>query len=333
MYTVVTHRDYEAFLKADDQQLRNMAEVHGDIPVAAAQAAALRWFHWPNENQPSAERNHVGEVPLPDGTNIWHFSYPMHRFLLDLNEDYFDVSEDDIERFEPTAYMVVKTSDKSYVQPQPIHDSRMEWTFPEGEQPPSGGDRKFPSGTLKGKTYLNVTLENPEHFFSVNDGKKNPKYLTEYVDWVRQHYDIDDQAKKLTRRVAQSSSAAASAQPPPVACGHARTHRKGSSARFIRISCCDYGELLSNTERNVPTESVFSCTHKRTDHRGSNKYVLKTFCLDCGTHIEEVPRSLVAPEEGLSPEEQILVDSINEHDTMSQTQVKAAAQLMAVESH
>ena len=34
--------DYEAFVKADDQQLRNMAEVHADIPVVVAQAAALR---------------------------------------------------------------------------------------------------------------------------------------------------------------------------------------------------------------------------------------------------------------------------------------------------
>ena len=60
---------------------------------------------------------------------------------------------------------------------------------------------------------------------------------------------------------------------------------------------------------------------------------MKPFCLDCGTHIEEVPRTLVATDEGLSPEEQVLVDSINEHDTMTQMQVEAAAQLMTAESH
>ena len=46
----------------------------------------------------------------------------------------------------------------------------MDWTFAEGEQPPMiGGNKKFPSGTLKGKTWLNVTLDEPEHFFSVHE--------------------------------------------------------------------------------------------------------------------------------------------------------------------
>ena len=41
---------------------------------------------------------------------------------------------------------------------------------------------------------------------------------------------------------------------------------------------------------------------------------------------------LVAAEEGLSPEEQVLVDSINEHDTVGQEQVVKAAEIMLAES-
>ena len=135
---------------------------------------------------------------------------------------------------------------KTYVQPQPIHGSTMDWTFADGEQPPlMGGNKKFPSGTLEGKTWLNVTLDEPEHFFSVHEREKNPKYLIDYVAWVKQHYEVDTPNKRLTRRVAQGSTSAASV-PPPVACSHTKKTRKGSSARYIRISCVDCGAIISN---------------------------------------------------------------------------------------
>ena len=47
--------------------------------------------------------------------------------------------------------------------------------------------------------------------------------------------------------------------------------------------------------------------------------------------IEEVPRSLVANNEGLSPDEQMLIDCLNEHDKVSKNQVWAASQLMTAE--
>ena len=60
--------------------------------------------------------------------------------------------------------------------------------------------------------------------------------------------------------------------------------------------------------------------------------MIRTF-LDCGTHVEAVPRSLVSEEEpALSAEEQVLVDTINEHDTITVEQVIQAAELMVTES-
>ena len=72
-------------------------------------------------------------------------------------------AEDQEPSHSPVAYMVVKAAAptsapatiapapaKTYVQPQPIHGSTMDWTFAEGEQPPMlGGNKKFPSGTLR----------------------------------------------------------------------------------------------------------------------------------------------------------------------------------------
>ena len=86
-------------------------------------------------------------------------------------------------------------------------------------------------------------------------------------------------------------------------------------------------------ERHTASADPATCQHLRTDHRGSNKFVKKTFCLDCGTHIEVVPRTLLGEEEpALSPEEQVLVDSINEHDMISLEQTVQASERMVTEA-
>ena len=139
----------------------------------------------------------------------------------------------------------------------------------------SAGNMKFPStasSLVRGKTWLNATLDNPEYFFAAYEHRKIPKHVAEYVEWVQMHYEVDTQAKRLTRCVARTPTPdglAAVVPPPPVACSHAKTTRRGSGARFIRISCADCGTLLSNSERHIPVEEVFTCQHKRTDHRGS----------------------------------------------------------------
>jgi len=203
----------------------------------------------------------------------------------------------------------------------------MEWTFPEGVDPPEGGDRKFSTGVLKGKTFLDVTLETPENFFAARQGKGVPKSLEDYLVWVKKHLDVDVKYKKLKQCIAGRRQSTSST------CEHSNVHHKGSSARFIRTTCSNCNELLSNVERNPPTTDPDLRRHRRTDHRGSNKHVRKTFCLDCGTHIESIPQSLVGEEvSGLSAEEQALVDCVNEHDTISREQIVCAAELMLAES-
>ena len=205
IHTAVKQGYYETTVKISSRQQGIMAKMHKDIPRVQAYKIALR-----------------------------------HAYAEDQELDHAPVAHMTVKAAEPSAPATTVAPSaqttapaKTYVQPQPIHGSTMDWTFADGEQPPlEGGNKKFPSGTLKGKTWLNVTLDEPEHFFSVQGREKNPKYLIEYVAWVKQHYDVDTSNKRLTRRVAQGSTSTASV-PPPVACSHAKTTRKGSSARYI----------------------------------------------------------------------------------------------------
>ena len=83
----------------------------------------------------------------------------------------------------------------------------MEWTFPDGQVPPEGCDRKFTTGSLKNKTYLDVTLEHPEHYFSHRKSKTlDGNYLAsiearEYLAWVETYFQIDSDTKQLTPKL------------------------------------------------------------------------------------------------------------------------------------
>ena len=89
-----------------------------------------------------------------------------------------------------------------------------------------------------------------------------PKTLVDYLVWIRKYFDVDVKSKTLKEFVSgrrQSSSS--------TTCDHSKVHHKGSSARFIRITCDDHNELIFNVERNPPTTDPDLCAHLRTDHR------------------------------------------------------------------
>jgi hypothetical protein len=98
--------------------------------------------------------------------------------------------------------------------------------------------------------------------------------------------------------------------------------------------CKDCGATWQ-VERNAPTLEPEECPHKRTNHQGSNKYVKKTFCLDCGTYIDSVTRDLAKELSDETPwrskEEQVLLDSVSDHEHISREQAIEAAKLMVVE--
>ena len=112
------------------------------------------------------------------------------------------------------------------------------------------------------------------------------------------------------------------------------TFIKGSSVRYRKTTCKDCGETWQE-EREGPTEEPESCTHRHTDHRGSNKFVRKNYCKDCGTYIDSVEqglaKSLQAENPWVSKAEQVLLDSVSDHEHLTREQAIAAAKQMTIE--
>jgi len=126
MLKVVKQRKYETMAQISSQQLNKMKRVLKDIPRVKDYIATLQRAY---EEDREPEHDSVAYMVVKAG--------------------------------EPTAPATTTSSApaKTYVQPQPIHGGTMEWTFEDGEQPPlTGGNKKFPTGTLKGKTWMNVTM-------------------------------------------------------------------------------------------------------------------------------------------------------------------------------
>ena len=74
----------------------------------------------------------------------------------------------------------------------------MDWTFPDGQEPPEGSDRKFLSGSLKSKSFLDVTMEHPEQYFSTRKSKTLSAEATEYLRWVEKHFTAIPWKKGMT---------------------------------------------------------------------------------------------------------------------------------------
>ena len=53
---------------------------------------------------------------------------------------------------------------------------------------PEGGDRKFPLGLLRGRTFLDVTLKDKLQYFSIRGSKHLNPEQREYAQWVENHF-------------------------------------------------------------------------------------------------------------------------------------------------
>lgn len=190
-----------------------------------------------------------------------HVSYHITK------HSYFECEESDEEC--PTAMMAVKGA-----RPKPIAQVEAGWTFPPGQDTPAGGDRKFAYGTLKGKTFIDVTLEHPEQYFANYRSKTLSNEAKEYIAWVDKSFEVDKDAKQINEK-GILPTANATAPSSSTSCKHANVHHKGSSVRYRKTTCKDCGETWQE-EREGPTEEPESCAHRHTDHRGSNKFVRKT---------------------------------------------------------
>jgi len=204
----------------------------------------------------------------------------------------------------------------------------MEWTFADDEEPPEGGEKKFTAGTLRGQTYLDITLDHPDQYFTTYRSKTLSEEAKAYVQWVQRHFAVDTEAKQLTPKRHQAEKGSPT-------CQHTKVHHKGSSARYLKTTCMQCG-LVSTEERDPDTVDPEVCPHAHTDHRGSNKYVKKTFCKDCKTYIDTVSQEIAKSTKDETPwlttEEESLLERVGEHDTINRAQIIKAAELMIAES-
>ena len=197
---------------------------------------------------------------------------------------------------------------------------------------------KFSTGTFRGKSFLDVVREFPNHYFQAARTKGNlPKENAEFKEWVEQHFTIDG---KNLRRKTVAVPAQGSTLDPNV-CPHRNVHHRGSSARYKRHTCKDCGHSW-NQEREIPQNlnDPEMCPHLNTNHRGSNAYFRKTFCKDCGTYVDVVPQkaykqqkewkdSLPEP----TAEEQAMLMRVMDHRRISKQELELAINLFTAKVH
>ena len=109
--------------------------------------------------------------------------------------------------------------------------------------------------------------------------------IREFLSWTHSHYCNDVTASTVERKYRESASVG----PCPDGCTD--FSRKGSNARFTRMTCKFYG-VVRNEKRHPSRQDPASCSHQHTDHKGSNVHTRKTYCVDCGTYTDSVPREI-----------------------------------------
>ena len=176
---------------------------------------------------------------------------------------------------------------------------------------PDGSDSltRFDFGTNRGNTFKQVTEGHPGYFFWT---------LTQYREWVQQHYIIDHAVQSLVSKSTLSSHRAEPGEEPPPAPhkqarAAARREQKlrwsqtpkcakctefsaaGSNAFQRRKTCVVCGDVtITKIERPKAGEasaSSASCPHANTNRSGSTKTVSRIFCVDCQTYVHEEPQT------------------------------------------
>ena len=249
-----------------------------------------------------------------------------------------DVKVSDSEDEQPQAFMALRSSSSRIPTFQSMAREATTQSHADGWTDVDVPSRnpKFSTGFFRGKSFLDVVNEFPEHYFQAARTKGQlPRENAEFKEWVEHHFTID--GKNLRRKAvvapAQSSTL------DPSFCPHVNVHHKRSSARYKRHTCKDCGHTW-NEERGVPQNDPEMCPHLNTDHRGSNAYVRKTFCKDCGTYIDVVPQkaykqqkewkdSLPEP----TAEEQAMLMRVMDHRRISKQELDLAINLVTAKVH
>ena len=172
---------------------------------------------------------------------------------------------------------------------------------------PPGSDHVFTFGQHKGYTYHEVLMQYPGYYVWGRNEPGTSRILSQFLDWVDMHYDVDQGTHQVTPKVApeevqprpspvpgsKRKTAARKPPNPPIEIpGHVcRDFMKwGTNAYVEKKTCRDCGKVTITPKNPTYTQDPETCTHAVTDKRGSTKSTSRTFCLLCGTHVDEMPR-------------------------------------------
>ena len=154
-----------------------------------------------------------------------------------------------------------KAASMAYKSPKPLkkrgeqHDfdaeepRTMEWIFPEPMTMCPGGDQVFTAGSLKGKTFIDVTLKHPQQFLACKKFKSLIVEMRSYVNWAENYYDIDSDTKEV--KLKGSPAHRQSLDGCTGDCEHRDVHHKGSSAKYQRSTCKACGHVWK-VEKHSP---------------------------------------------------------------------------------
>ena len=180
---------------------------------------------------------------------------------------------------------------------------------------------RFAYGKYKGELYTDVTGEHPDYYFWAKNlpPSKLSKYLSMYIDYVEQKFDIDTARQTLAERATGAVTTASGAyqgQPTVKATSKGRTSKldearkhwkdrapcercepatislMGSNAHMRVETCLVCGSVTKKkAEPPAPQSNPDECSHAVRDFRGSDKTTHRVFCLGCCTFVAEMPQS------------------------------------------
>lgn len=148
------------------------------------------------------------------------------------------------------------------------------------------------------------------YYFWAKTQNSPGKFLVEYIEWVENHYTVDEEAKSLkhddetfvlvpepgpdTARRSRKSNRERLRLIPRDAekCKECTVFdRSGSNAFQERKACLDCGAVtIVKYEKSIGVDPE-TCLHENVNRPGSSKTVSRTFCLDCRTYINEEPQT------------------------------------------
>ena len=182
---------------------------------------------------------------------------------------------------------------------------------------PPGPDTPFNFGMYRGRTFRDITYNEPGYFFWAVAQKPYGVNMKPYVEWVQECFEIDYDARTLQEHStdqtvqagppAEEVSGSKVKRPPRNSKEELRKvlqatkekcekctrfDRTGSNSVVERRMCLDCGTVYTTKREQVPLRaSPDECSHQNITYKGSTRLVHKTYCRDCGMLIDSEPQA------------------------------------------